>query len=238
MCDQNRNACGNRLRQEWMGMKRTEKSQDLVKTIIETSRDLFLTLGYRKTTVRQIIDRVGINTGSLYHHFRDKEDIFLHITRTTYNDFIAFADSLAEGENSAVKYALTRALELRLIENHDRIAELYLEAYSSPRITAMIHPVNMARNKAFFHTINPGFTDDDYANRTMAKRGMRLIFIAERVHEGPGRFDIRCPFILETSLTLFNVPMATIRDAVDKALEISKKQIGDMKRMTEAGTAT
>lgn len=209
-------------------MKREEKTQDLVRTVIETSRDLFLAQGYKQTTVRQIIDKVGINTGSLYHHFRDKEDIFLHITRKTYSDFINFADRLTEGEDGAVKYALTRALELKLVENHDRIAELYLEAYSSWRITDMIHPINMERNRMFFHRYNPGFTEEDYANRTMAKRGMRLIFIKERVHSGPGKFDTRCPFILETSLALFNVPKDKIRAAVEKAMEISKEKIGEV----------
>jgi AcrR family transcriptional regulator len=203
-------------------MNREEKSQDLVKTIIDVTRELFLSQGYRKTTIRQIIDKVGINTGSLYHYFKDKEDIFLHITRQTYNDFITYVDSMTEGDDVSVKYALTRALEFKLVEDYDRIAELYLEAYSSWRIGGMVQPINMKRNKDFFHQYNPDFTEEDYHNRTLAMRGMRLIFISERVHSGPGKFDSWCPFLIETALNVFNVPKQNIDNAIAKAMEMVK----------------
>ena len=58
-------------------MKRIEKSNNIKNKIIEVSRRLFVNQGYQKTTIRQIIEEAGINTGTLYHFFRDKEDIFL-----------------------------------------------------------------------------------------------------------------------------------------------------------------
>jgi AcrR family transcriptional regulator len=205
-------------------MNRAEKSMNLKAAIIEISRELFLEQGYRNTTIRQIMARAGINFGSLYHFFHDKEDILLHISRQTYEEFILYVDGITRDEpDSAVKYALTRALEFKAIEGNDRVAELYLETYSSWKSTQVMLPVNVERNKLLFHQYNKGFTGQDYYLRTLALRSMRLGFISERVHSGPGMFDTRCPFLIETALTLFNVPEMNIRKAVGRAMDEVKK---------------
>jgi len=45
--------------------------------IIRISRRLFLEQGYDKTSVRQILNKSGLSTGSLYHFFKNKEEILL-----------------------------------------------------------------------------------------------------------------------------------------------------------------
>ena len=64
-------------------MTRTEKSNHIKNKIIEIARRLFVNQGYQKTTIRQIIEETGINIGTLYHYFRDKEDIFLRVSEIT-----------------------------------------------------------------------------------------------------------------------------------------------------------
>jgi hypothetical protein len=122
-----------------------------------------------------------------------------------------------------VKYALTRALEFKVIEDYDRVAELYLETYSSWRITQMMLPVNVQRNKLFFHKYNKNLTEHDYYMKTLALRSMRMGFISERVHSGAGNFKTRCPFLIETALSLFHVPKQTINKAINKAMDEVKK---------------
>lgn len=43
--------------------------------LLRAAAHLFLTLGYEKTTVRDIARGVGILSGSIFHHFESKEDI-------------------------------------------------------------------------------------------------------------------------------------------------------------------
>ncbi len=201
-------------------MGREERSKDQVKTILGVSRDLFLHKGYRETTIRQIIETVGIKNGTLYHFFKDKEDIFCHVCLTTYEEYIRYVDSVTEDQDVVLQYAMTRALEFKMVEEDDMIARLYDEAYSSWRVAEALTPINMARNRQLFHQFNPGFTDDDYRNRTLALRGMRALLIADRVHTGPGRFKSWCPFAIETALTLFNVPKMEIQRAIARALDL------------------
>lgn len=205
-------------------MRRAEKSTAIKKKIIEVALDLFLAQGYKKTTIRQISEKAQINIGTLYHFFRDKEDLQLHISRDVYNEFMDYADGITRNKKDpALRYALTRALELKAIEKYDHVAELYLESYYSWRITQMVLPVNIQRNKLLFHEYNQEFTEQDYLNRTLALRGMRLMFILDRVNNGPGNFKKTCPFLIETALTLFNVPRENIDDAIMKAMKYVKK---------------
>jgi AcrR family transcriptional regulator len=205
-------------------MRRAEKSTEVKKNMMDAALDLFLAQGYRKTTIRQIAEKAQVNIGTLYHFFRDKEDLHLQIGRDVYNEFMEYADNLIrKKKDPALRYALTRALELKEVEDSDRVAELYLESYSSWRITQMVLPVNIQRNKLLFQEYNPDFTEQDYLNRTLALRGMRLMFILDRVKNGPGNFNNRCPFLIETALKLFNVPKENIDKAVPKAVGFVKK---------------
>ena len=124
-------------------MKRMEKSNNLKNKIVEVTRRLFVNQGYQKTTIRQIIEEAGINIGTLYHFFRDKEDIFLRGAEQTDIELVALVESLTKYEKDYVfKYAIYRALEFKMVEKSDKIAELYLESYSSWRMTQMVIPIN------------------------------------------------------------------------------------------------
>lgn len=207
-------------------MKRSEKSQQLKNSILDATRELLLAQGYQKTTIRQITAKVGINTGSLYHFFRDKDDIFKNIVIETYKDIIAYSDSiLTENQDPAFRYALTRALEMKAIDTYNRIAELYHVAYSSWPVTQAMLPINMERKQFFFHSLNPDFTEKDYYNRSLALRGMRLSFISRRLYEGPGNLAESVAFLIETALSMFNVPEDHIRGLIPKVLDILDQEL-------------
>ena len=202
-------------------MKQEKKSRDIKETIIGVSRDLFLNNGYKVTTIRQITGKADINIGSLYHFFRDKEDILLHIVIDAYSNFMQKSVSIIGKEmNPVLQYSVINALELKAVEKYDRIAELYLEAYNSWRITEMMLSYNNQRNRFFFHKYNKTFNDQDYYIRTLALRGIRLGFIAERVKRCIVNFETKCPFTIEMGLSLFNVPKRTIQSTINKTMMI------------------
>jgi len=43
--------------------------------VLETALPLFLDHGYHGTSIKLIVDTSGVSTGSVYHHFSNKEDI-------------------------------------------------------------------------------------------------------------------------------------------------------------------
>ncbi|MDR3592961.1 MAG: TetR/AcrR family transcriptional regulator [Negativicutes bacterium] len=52
---------------------------DTRSVILARARELFLTMGYHKTSMRGIAQAAGISTGPLYFHFENKAEVFFHI---------------------------------------------------------------------------------------------------------------------------------------------------------------
>jgi AcrR family transcriptional regulator len=58
-------------------MQREEKSERSRRTVLDAALYLFAHQGFRATTVREIANRARVSTGSVYHHFPDKDAVFL-----------------------------------------------------------------------------------------------------------------------------------------------------------------
>ena len=43
--------------------------------LIDCAQRLFLTRGYERTTINDVIAATGLSKGAFYHHFRAKEDL-------------------------------------------------------------------------------------------------------------------------------------------------------------------
>lgn len=58
-------------------MLQIERSERSRSAILEAALELFSHRGYGATSMRDIAGKSGVSTGSVYHHFADKEAIFL-----------------------------------------------------------------------------------------------------------------------------------------------------------------
>ncbi|MDE6475439.1 MAG: TetR/AcrR family transcriptional regulator [Erysipelotrichaceae bacterium] len=58
-------------------MARNKHPEKTIEFILETSKKLFLTVGYENTTIQDILNHLeGLSKGAIYHHFKSKEAIF------------------------------------------------------------------------------------------------------------------------------------------------------------------
>jgi AcrR family transcriptional regulator len=69
-----------------------EKRQQVMKTAIE----LFLKKGYKSVTTREIAAEAGISKGTLYHYFKNKDDLFERTIREHIFRTIAHKTALEE----------------------------------------------------------------------------------------------------------------------------------------------
>lgn len=68
--------------------------------LLQTAAHLFRNKGYERTTVRDLASAVGIQSGSIFHHFKSKDDILRAVMQETihYNTALMRAE-LAEAGN-------------------------------------------------------------------------------------------------------------------------------------------
>ncbi len=56
--------------------RRAAHVSDTRRAILHAARELFAENGFQATRTEDVVRRAGLTRGALYHHFRDKEDLF------------------------------------------------------------------------------------------------------------------------------------------------------------------
>jgi AcrR family transcriptional regulator len=82
--------------------------------VLEAAAAVFVERGFESATTRDIGERAGVLSGSLYHHFETKEDMLFELVRDVYDGILGFVDTLDPGQGSA------RDRLRSLIEHHVR----------------------------------------------------------------------------------------------------------------------
>ena len=95
--------------------------QDTRRVLLDTARLLFTEHGFQATRTEELVRRAGLTRGALYHHFRDKEDLF----RAVFEEVSAEVVQLLHRRSSD---GATNAWELFRANS-----EVYLDAASTNR---------------------------------------------------------------------------------------------------------
>lgn len=112
-------------------MKRKVHEKEVRKKIIKTARQLFLEQGFHQTTIRQITQKSQISTGTLYHFYQDKEDIFFHIADETFLKVIEKSEELVPDHQIFLRLVCEVAMHIQAFISGKNMAELYVIAYGS-----------------------------------------------------------------------------------------------------------
>lgn len=94
--------------------------------ILEQAADLFANKGIVATTVREIADAVGILSGSLYHHFKSKDEMVDAIVTGYLSDLSErYTEIVAAGSDPREQLAELVRGSLAVIEAHPHATEIY-----------------------------------------------------------------------------------------------------------------
>lgn len=80
---------------------RPATGSDSRERILRAAAQLFRERGYHRTTVRDIAEQVGILSGSLFHHFRSKDEMLREIMREAALSVCVRADEVVAREPTA-----------------------------------------------------------------------------------------------------------------------------------------
>ena len=68
--------------------RRADHAADTRRALVTSARRLFGQRGYTATSLDDICDRAGVTKGALYHHFRNKEDLFVEALEQVEEDLV------------------------------------------------------------------------------------------------------------------------------------------------------
>jgi AcrR family transcriptional regulator len=92
--------------------------------LIDCAQRLFLTRGYERTTINDVIDAAGLSKGAFYHHFRSKEDMLEAIAGRFAEASVSFTRDLQADRSLNALQRLNLLLSLGRDWKREHIAEL------------------------------------------------------------------------------------------------------------------
>ncbi|MBB3229460.1 TetR/AcrR family transcriptional regulator [Halomonas stenophila] len=99
------------------------------KELTRQAAQLFVQEGFDRTTVRMLAQEMGIKSGSLFHHFRDKQEILAAVIEEgTENALVIARQALdhCDSDPEARLHAMARAhLETLLTDRNAHVVALY-----------------------------------------------------------------------------------------------------------------
>jgi TetR/AcrR family transcriptional regulator, cholesterol catabolism regulator len=99
------------------------------KELTRLAAQLFVQEGFDRTTVRMLAQEMGIKSGSLFHHFRDKQEILATVIEEGTQNALALAQAALDQCDNAPEarlHAMARAhLESLLTDRNAHVVALY-----------------------------------------------------------------------------------------------------------------
>jgi AcrR family transcriptional regulator len=104
-------------RREAAPTRRDQHVTDTRNALVEAARQLFTAQGYAATGTEEIVAAARVTRGALYHHFRDKTDLFRavmeHVAREVAEDLVSSGLTPSDGDAwSEIRAGLSAFLDL------------------------------------------------------------------------------------------------------------------------------
>jgi AcrR family transcriptional regulator len=105
--------------------RKVRAKEELRQTIIEAALKIFVAEGYEKTSIRSIADAIEYSPGTIYLHFKDKDELLFAVHEVAFNKFfIAMAPLM-----------LIHEPKLRLL----KMGEIYIQfAFDNPELYGLM----------------------------------------------------------------------------------------------------
>ncbi len=130
-------------------MRVVKEAEERKKEILDVAEALFMTKGYEATGTNDILNAVGIARGTLYHHFKSKEEILDAVIDRFVNKLSAQAKAVADNKEIPVFERI--ALSIMSMNTDTELGKELTEQMHKPQ-NALLHQKSQ---KMLLSRINP-----------------------------------------------------------------------------------
>lgn len=117
-------------------MRVVKEAEERKNEILDVAERLFCTKGFDQTSTNDILNEIGIARGTLYYHFKSKEDILDAMIERVTNQIVAKAAIIALDDSIPVLERLTLTIMSLNVENE--LGDMIMEQVHKPQ-NALLH---------------------------------------------------------------------------------------------------
>lgn len=134
-------------------MRVVKEAEERKEEILDVAEKLFGMKGFDNTSTNDILEEVGIARGTLYYHFKSKEEILDGVIERMTKHLVAEAKKIVQNPELPLLERLTRAILSLNVET--KIGYEVMEQVHRPQNALMHHKMQ----KTLLAGINPIFTE-------------------------------------------------------------------------------
>lgn len=125
-----------RLSVEVQNMRIVKDAEERRNEILDVAERLFCEKGFDNASTNDILEEIGIARGTLYYHFKSKEDILDAVIERMTNQMVEKASEIALDESIPVLERLTRTMLSLNVDNE--LGNMVMEQVHRPQ-NALLH---------------------------------------------------------------------------------------------------
>lgn len=155
--------------------------KDPKKRILSVCVQMFIEKGYKQTTMLDILKESDVSAGTFQNIFHTKDGVLLELIEFMFNNQFSMARNfLSESTSIEILYAIETAIQLTIVELNENLREIYLEAYTQPKLIEYINQKTSSELAKIFLKYNLNWTESDFYEVEIATSGIMRSFMAKK----------------------------------------------------------
>lgn len=194
-------------------MAHTKVSEPTKKRILQTCVRLFLTQGYQKTTMLQIIREAKVSSSSFQNIFVTKDGVLSELVDFMFSNQFSVARKVSGELPPVYVYAAETAIQLTLTELNENLREIYLVVYTKPTLLEAVVRETAKELQQIFSPYCPQLGYQDFYRLDIGTSGIMRSYMARRC-DADFTLEQKLRCFLSLSLRAYQVPEKEVEGAI------------------------
>lgn len=184
-------------------MKREEKNAISRQRILNAALNEFSKKGYGGASLNAVCAENSISKGIIYHHFKDKDELYLICVRDCFNALTAYMEDVKEDMLGNIEQRLSAYFDarLRFFAEHPLYLGIFLDVVLNPPIHLR---TQLAEAQSAFDTLNISVLTE-LLESTPLRKGISLAAVTEDFRMYMDFFNARFCGAITDDITLEDV---------------------------------
>ena len=195
--------------------------------ILSACVKMFIEKGYKETTMLDIIREAGVSAGTFQNIFRTKDGVLTELVNVMFDNQFSTAESIVGGSSDPVLlYSVELAVQMTLAELNENLRQIYVEAYTQPKINEYICQKTSSELYKLFGGIMLQYSESDFYESDIGNAGIMRAYMA-RPCDKCFTLERKLEKLLRTTLNSFDIPKDKQNQVVDYVDSLDIRSIAD-----------